>query len=78
MSKQFEMTKKSGEVSVWAYDDDKLDFDSWVKSELTIAERWHATSIAAKDWTATTPGEVSPSGAIFLEWAVYANAAEEK
>jgi hypothetical protein len=82
MSKQLTITKRNGDTTVWTYSDDKLDFESWLQSDLAIAERWQAASNEIKEWVDAHPGEVrteqSPAGLMFLEWADYADAIQEK
>jgi len=67
MSKELTITKRSGVVTIWSYDDDKLDFDSWVRNDPSIADRWQAACIESN----------SSAGDIFAEWAVYASAQEK-
>jgi len=67
MSKELTITKRSGVVTIWSYDDDKLDFDSWVRNDPSIADRWQAACIELN----------SSAGDIFAEWAVYASAQEK-
>ena len=75
---QFTTTKADGTESIWVYDDAKLDFNAWVNSSKEITDKWLAASMESSDWITAHPGEIrtemSPAGAMFMEWADYASA----
>jgi len=54
---------------VWTFDDDKLDFDLWVKEDATRELDWQAASTAF----AADPTDTKAS-LIFDQWTLYAHA----